>query len=129
VRAGLIHALLVGAGGFAGSVLRFALSGSVHRAVPFSGFPWGTLTVNVTGCLAIGFLAGLGDSRQLFSAETRTFLLIGLLGGFTTFSTFGYETLALARDSEYLRAALNVAANVVVGLAAAWIGLVVSRFV
>jgi len=122
-----MHALLVGAGGFIGSVLRFAVSGWVHRFVPLSTFPWGTLTVNVTGCLAIGILGGLGEARQLFSGETRLFLFLGLLGGFTTFSTFGYETLALLRDAEHLRAAGNVLLNVVAGLSAAWLGLLIAR--
>jgi CrcB protein len=123
----LTHALLVGAGGFIGSVLRFAVSGGVHRFVPMSTFPWGTFTVNVTGCLLIGILGGLGESRQLFSGEARVFLFLGLLGGFTTFSTFGYETLALMRDAEHLRAAGNILLNVVAGLLAAWLGLMIAR--
>ena len=122
-----IQALLVGAGGFLGSILRFAVTGWAHRVVPFAGFPWGTLAVNVIGCLAIGFLAGLGETRQLFSPEARLFLFLGLLGGFTTFSTFGYETLALLRDGEPLRAAANVTAQVLAGLAAAWLGLALAR--
>jgi len=115
-------AMLVGAGGFAGALLRYALSGLVHRQMPWTTFPLGTLTVNVLGCLAIGVVAGLTESRQLFGPDVRTFALIGLLGGFTTFSTFGYETFAMLRDQEYLRAAANVGMQVVVGLAAVWAG-------
>jgi len=114
--------ILVGAGGFAGALLRYGLSGLVHRQVPSTTFPLGTLTVNVLGCLAIGVVAGLTESRQLFGPEARTFALIGLLGGFTTFSTFGYETFAMLRDQEYLRAAANVGLQVIVGLVAVWAG-------
>jgi CrcB protein len=78
--------------------------------------------VNVAGCLLIGAAAAAADTRQLLSPEARLFLMVGVLGGFTTFSTFGYETLALARDGEALRAAANVITHVVLGLAAVWAG-------
>ena len=74
------------------------------------------------GCLGIGAIAGLVESRQLFGPEFRTFALIGVLGAFTTFSTFGYETLAMIRDDEYLRAAANVGLHVILGLALVWLG-------
>lgn len=76
--------LLVGAGGFIGSALRYTVSGLVHRVIPFAGFPYGTLVVNLLGCLAIGLLAGLAESRQVIGPELRVFLFLGLLGGFTT---------------------------------------------
>ncbi|MDP3936611.1 MAG: fluoride efflux transporter CrcB [Deltaproteobacteria bacterium] len=114
--------LWVGAGGFIGSVLRYALAGLVHRLIPFAAFPYGTLAVNVTGCLAIGILGGISDGRQTVGPDLRLFLLIGVLGGFTTFSTFGHETLALARDGEYLKASANVLLQVTVGLTAVWLG-------
>ena len=120
-------ALLVGTGGFLGSVFRYALSGLVHRLAPFAAFPYGTLAVNVTGCLAIGVLCGLTESRQIVGPDLRLFLLLGLLGGFTTFSTFGYETMALLRDSEQLRAATNVLMHVFAGLSAVWLGYSLSR--
>ena len=123
----LSQSLLVGAGGFVGAILRFGVSGWVHRLAGFSGFPYGTLVVNVAGCLAIGLLAGLAESRQLLTPETRLLLLIGVLGSFTTFSTFGYETLALVRDGALIRAAANVTLHVGLGLGAAWGGLVLSR--
>lgn len=122
VRAAWVTTVLVGVGGFAGAVLRYGLSGLVHRQVPWTGFPLGTLAVNLLGCLAIGLLAGLADSRQLFGPEARAFALIGLVGGFTTFSTFGYETFAMLRDQEYVRAAANVTSQVVLGLSAVWAG-------
>ena len=93
-----LQILLVGAGGFVGSVLRYGLSGAVHRLLPFAAFPYGTLAVNVVGCLAIGLLAGWSEARQVIGPELRLFLFIGLLGGFTTFSTFGYETFEMARS-------------------------------
>lgn len=122
MKAAVATTMLVGAGGFAGAVLRYGLSGLVHRQVPWTTFPLGTLAVNLVGCLAIGVVAGLAESRQLFGPDARTFALIGLLGGFTTFSTFGYETFAMLRDQEYLRAAANVGIQVIVGLAAVWAG-------
>jgi CrcB protein len=117
-----LNALLVGSGGFVGALLRYGLSGLVHRQVPLSTFPYGTLAVNLVGCLAIGVFVGLVESRQLFGPEVRTFALIGLLGGFTTFSTFGFETFALVRDGENLRAAANVGLQVVLGLGLVWLG-------
>jgi len=114
--------LLVGLGGFVGSSLRFALGGLVHRGVPASLFPWGTLTVNVLGCLAIGFLGGLMEIRQVLGPSQRLFLLIGVLGGFTTFSSFAYETLGLIHAQEMARALANTGANLFLGLLAAWAG-------
>ena len=100
--------ILVGIGGFIGAVFRFLLSGFVHRLVPLSEFPFGTLAVNVVGCLLIGLLNGLAETRQVIGPELRLFLMIGMLGGFTTFSAFGYETLELIRDAEIARAMGNV---------------------
>jgi CrcB protein len=116
--------LLVGAGGFVGSVARFTLSGFVQRMAPASSFPFGTLAVNVAGCLAIGFLGGMLEIRQMLTPTTRLFVMIGLLGGFTTFSTFAYETLGLAHGAELGRALLNAVAQLVLGLGAAWLGYV-----
>lgn len=118
----LINSAVVGSGGFLGALARYGLGGLVHRQVPMAAFPYGTLVVNLLGCLLIGVLAGLADSRQVFGPEFRTFALIGVLGGFTTFSTFGYETIALLRDAEYLRAATNVGVHVILGLALVWLG-------
>ncbi len=122
MKATLINAAMVGSGGFIGALARYGLSGLVHRQVPFATFPYGTMAVNLMGCCAIGVIAGLAESRQLFGPEFRTFALIGLLGGFTTFSTFGYETFAMLRDAEYLRVAANVGVHVILGLALVWLG-------
>jgi CrcB protein len=126
VKTVLINSALVGSGGFIGALLRYGLSGLVHRQVPFATFPYGTMAVNLLGCLLIGVFAGLAESRQLFGPELRTFALIGLLGGFTTFSTLGYETFAMIRDDEYLLAVANVGAQVVLGLALVWAGYVLT---
>ena len=114
--------LMVGAGGFVGSVCRYALSGLVHRWLPGVAFPVGTLAVNVLGCLTIGVLLGLAEGRQILGPDTRLFLLMGVLGGFTTFSTFSYETLALVQAGEYARSVVNVLASVVFALLAVWLG-------
>jgi CrcB protein len=119
---GLSQLLLVGAGGFLGSVCRYLLSGLVHQLLPAAQLPYGTLAVNVSGCLAIGVLGGFADSRQAIGPELRLFLLLGVLGGFTTFSTFGYETLALVRDGQHLGAGMNVALSLSLCLAATWLG-------
>ncbi len=118
----LAHAILVGAGGFVGTLLRYGVGGVVQRQLPLTTFPYGTAAVNLLGCLLIGALTGLIDYRQVFSPEARAFALIGLLGGFTTYSTFGYETFAMLRDAEHLRAAANVGLHVVLGLAGVWLG-------
>lgn len=121
-RTALTYSAIVGSGGFLGALARYGLAGLVQRRVPLLTFPYGTLVVNLSGCLAIGVLAGLTESRQVFGPEFRTFALIGILGGFTTFSTFGYETFVMIRDAEYLRAGANVGVHVIVGLALVWLG-------
>ena len=119
--------LLVGIGGFLGAIARYALGGWVHRSAHGPVFPYGTLVVNVLGCLLIGALAGLVETRGVLSPESRVFLLIGLLGGFTTFSTFGYETLQLLRDGQLLYGLANIGASVLLGLGAVWLGFVLPR--
>ncbi len=122
MKAELTNALIIGTGGFIGALARYGLSGLVQRQVWLTTFPYGTLAVNLLGCLVIGVITGLVESRQLFGPEFRTFALIGVLGAFTTFSTFGYETFAMLRDTEYIRAAANVGVHVVLGLAVVWLG-------
>ncbi len=118
----LLNVALVGAGGALGAMARYGVGGLVHRSAALAGFPFGTLAVNLAGCLLIGLGAGLADARQAFSPEARLFLFVGLLGGFTTFSSFGYETIALLRDHEFLRAGLNAGISVFAGLALVWLG-------
>ncbi len=126
LKTALINAVVIGSGGFLGALARYGLSGLVHRQMPLATFPYGTLVVNLVGCLGIGVIAGLAESRQLFGPEFRAFVLIGILGAFTTFSTFGYETFAMIRDDEYLRAITNVAMHVLLSLALLWLGYVVT---
>lgn len=123
----MLPILLVGVGGFLGSIFRYVLSGWVHRILDNPWFPYGTLAVNVTGSLVIGFLAGLVDSRSLFSSEARLFVFIGLLGGFTTFSSLTIETFSLARSAQLLAAAMNVTLQIFLGLVAVWLGNLLAR--
>jgi len=104
-----------------GTLGRYALSGYVARRIGET-FPTGTLIVNVLGCLLAGFLFFLMQDRFLTSEIVRTMLLIGLLGGFTTFSSFGLQTLTLLRDGEFMLAAINVLASNVLGLMGVWAG-------
>lgn len=117
--------VLIGVGGAVGSICRYLVSGFVQDRSGSISFPFGTLAVNVLGCLFIGILSELAASRGLLSPEARALLIVGLLGGFTTFSTFGNETAALWRDGENTFALANVAASLVLGLGAVQLGRVV----
>jgi CrcB protein len=125
----MLQVFLVGAGGFLGAILRYLVGGWVHGNLDNASFPYGTLVVNAAGCLVIGFLSGLAESRSVFGPEARLFLFIGVLGGFTTFSSFAYETVSLARDAENLAAAMNVFAQLSLGLAGVWFGNALARLV
>lgn len=114
--------LWIGMGGFIGAVMRYLVAGWAQRASASVSFPYGTLAVNVIGCLLIGGLTYLADARGLLHAETRLFLFVGVLGGFTTFSTFGIETMNLLRDGQALVALVNILANVTLCLVAVWGG-------
>ena len=113
--------LLIFLGSGVGGVLRYTLAGWAQR-LGNGSFPLGTLLVNLAGCMLIGFLTAALSGRVLIREEYRIALLVGLLGGFTTFSTFGLETFALLNDGQYGRAALNVAISVAAGVSAVWIG-------
>jgi CrcB protein len=121
-------ALFVGAGGFLGSVVRFAISGYVQHRTGLA-FPFGTLAVNVLGCLLIGGLAELAETRAFLSPDARAFLVIGFLGGFTTYSTFGNETVNLLRDRDTALAALNVAAHLGLAIGAVWVGRLAAQLI
>ncbi len=116
-----MNVFLVGVGGAAGAIARYLLSGVVQERAG-GLFPWGTLTVNVLGCLVMGLLAGLADARGFMTPGTRALLVVGVLGGFTTFSAFGNETMNLLLDRDLTRAVANVGLNVVLGVAAVWAG-------
>jgi len=114
--------LLVGAGGFIGSILRYLASGYVQQWTQTASLPYGTLAVNVLGCLVIGFLSQLAETRGVFTPETRALVFVGVLGGFTTFSTFSNETLNLLRDNQLFSALMNLSAHILLGLGAVWLG-------
>jgi CrcB protein len=115
--------LLVALGGAVGSVARYKLSGLVlHHTVDWR-FPAGTFAVNVVGCLLAGVLAGLAEKHDMLSADARLLLFTGLLGGFTTFSAFGLETMHLLKRGDVAIAAANVLLSVAAGLFALWLGL------
>ncbi len=116
----MTNILLVGMGGFIGSVLRYLIGGTIQQYA--KSFPLGTLAVNVMGCFVIGLLAQLGESRGLFSDESRAFIFIGILGGFTTFSSFGNETVNLMRNDQLMSAVINIGGNVILGFFAVWFG-------
>lgn len=123
--AGMYKLTLIFLGGGCGSLLRYVIAGFVQPARgggALAVFPVGTMTVNAVGCLLIGILAALFVRPVLVSEEVRLALLIGVLGGFTTFSTFAYETFELVNDGEWGRAAFNVALTNAVCLTAAWAG-------
>ncbi len=116
-----LPALGVALGGALGSLLRWGLSGMVQRATG-SPFPWGTFAVNAIGSLAIGFLAALALERTLISPTMRLFLITGILGGFTTFSAFSYETFGLLRDAQWGAALGYALGSVAVGVTCATLG-------
>lgn len=122
----MFRLLLIAAGGAVGAVLRYGVGGVVHRAGGGS-FPVGTLTVNLIGCIVIGLLGGLFAGPHVIREEYRLFVMVGLLGAFTTFSTYGLETFGLINERQYALAALNVTLSNVIGLAAVWIGYRLSQ--
>ncbi len=114
--------LIVGMGGFIGAVLRYLISGSVQKWSQSVDFPYGTLAVNLIGCLVIGMLTRLDEIRSLLSPEMRFFILIGLLGAFTTYSTFSNEAMNLINDRRFNMAVVYMAAHLVLGLVAVLAG-------
>ena len=115
--------LWVGAGGVVGATMRYLVVTWVNGAMGGAAFPYGTLTVNALGCLVIGLVVSFWDARHPLSSEAQAFLIVGVLGGFTTFSAFGIETVRLLRDGAYLAGSANVALQLGVGLSAVALGL------
>ena len=103
-------------------MLRYLTSGWVQRYDLFQGFPLGTLAVNLMGSAVLGLLAGVSESRFVFGPSGPLFLFIGVLGGFTTYSTFSFETFGLLREGLYLRAVANVTGTLVLCFAGVWLG-------
>ena len=117
--------IYIAAGGAIGTVLRYSISGLTYRF--FSGvFPWGTLAVNLTGSLIIGLLWGFFEIENI-SSNVRNFIFIGILGGFTTFSTFALESLNLFRDGEVKLALTNILASNILGIVLVFLGFIIAR--
>jgi len=123
-----VNLLVIFIGGGLGAVARYLLQGFVYR---FTGteFPYGTLIVNILGCFTIGLLMSSMEERFIATPALRLFLTIGILGGFTTFSSFSYETMALLREGNLVAGGMNVIASVAVCLGATWLGLGLGRYV
>lgn len=114
--------LAVGSGGFLGAVARYLLSTIVQQSIKPEQFPIGIFVVNIIGCFLIGLLAGFFELKSWMSVELRLFVFVGLLGGFTTFSTFIDNTFILGKEGAFLAALLNVGGQVLVGLLFVWLG-------
>ena len=125
----MLKYIIIGFGGCVGAIFRYLVAGGVQSLAKTASFPVGTMTVNVTGCLLIGIGGGLIESRQLFSPEWRAFLFVGILGSFTTFSTFGMETFNLAKQGQWLASFGNVGLSLFLGLVAVLAGYMISRLI
>ena len=123
-----MNILMIGAGGFFGAILRYLVSGWAHRMAGTS-FPYGTLTVNVLGSFLLGFFFIIAQERFMISPQIRSFIAIGLLGAFTTYSTYSFESIMLLKEAMYILATLNITLNLVLGLFAVWLGMTLARFV
>ncbi len=125
----LLNLFLVGMGGFTGAICRsLVFLGTSHIFdAPF--IPYGTMIVNVVGCFLIGFLGGLSEMRHFFSPEIRALVLIGFLGGFTTYSAFGYEVVSLFRNDQILAAFANTMLHLILGFGAVYCGFSISKLV
>jgi CrcB protein len=118
----MIKILMIGMGGFAGSICRY-ITGELSNKIFHEPFiPYGTMIVNIAGCFFIGFLGSLFETRQVFTAEIRALILVGFLGGFTTFSTFGYEIFIIAKNGQFAAALTHLLAHLIVGFGAVWLG-------
>jgi fluoride exporter len=118
--------LLVGAGGFLGSISRFLASRLIQSNLP-SAFPFGTFFVNITGCLLIGLIYGFSDRSSLLTPGWKMFLAAGFCGGFTTFSTFANENLALLRDGNFFHFAIYAGLSVFLGITATFFGVLITK--
>ena len=123
----MVKYILLATGGAIGTILRYSMSGLTYRLVN-SVFPWGTIVVNLTGSFAIGLLWGFFEINNI-SSNMRNFIFIGVLGGFTTFSTYALESLSLFRDGEIKLAMTNLLISNVCGLLLVFAGFMLSKFI
>ncbi|MHC1778682.1 MAG: fluoride efflux transporter CrcB [Bacteroidales bacterium] len=120
--------ILIGAGGFFGSVARYLTSKYIQDHLALS-FPIGTLVVNIVGCFTLGVIYGFMERGEIFSQDVRIFLTIGFCGGFTTFSTFAYENVSLLRDGNFIQSALYIALSVFAGIIALYLGNIITKII
>ncbi|HCY87165.1 MAG TPA: fluoride efflux transporter CrcB [Desulfobacteraceae bacterium] len=125
----MIKIAMVGLGGGLGAICRYLVYETYLSMIKEAWLPLGTITVNVTGCLAIGLLGGIAETRDIFTPEMRALIFIGFLGGFTTFSTFGFELFFFLRNGQPGLAALNIFIQLTAGLLAVWAGFSLARLV
>lgn len=123
----MVKILMAGLGGFAGSICRYLVYQAVLVSFKEPWLPLGTLTVNVAGCLIIGFLGGLAEYKDIFSPEIRALLFVGFLGGFTTFSSFGLEVFTMLSSGRTQSALATISLHLVLGISAVWVGFVLAR--
>jgi fluoride exporter len=117
---------IIGTGGFLGSISRFLASRFVQNIFP-SAFPLGTFLVNITGCFLIGLIYGISERSSLLTTGWKMFLAIGFCGGFTTFSTFANENLALLRDGDFFHFAIYTGLSVFLGIGATFFGVIITK--
>lgn len=118
--------LLIGSGSFIGGILRYLVSKYVQNSL-IVAFPYGTLVVNITGCLLIGLIYGLSERGNIISSDWKIFLTVGICGGFTTFSTFANESLFLLKEGNIIQFALYAGLSVFLGVAAAGLGYIITK--
>ncbi|SHF74280.1 camphor resistance protein CrcB [Mariniphaga anaerophila] len=120
--------LLVGSGGFIGSVMRYLVQYYVEKTLT-STFPWGTFVANIAGSFIIGVVFALAEKGNLLSAEWRIFLAVGICGGFTTFSSFAYNNFSMLSDKAWGSLLLNVGGNLFLGILAVYLGVILVRLI
>ena len=124
----MYNLFVIGLGGFFGAVLRYSVSGWIYKWFG-SEFPYGTLVVNVAGSFILGFFLTLVTTKIILPYEFKNFVAIGILGAFTTFSTFSYETVMLMQNNLVWATILNIVLNVLLAIIALWIGIITARLV
>ncbi len=124
----MLKTLFVFIGGGIGSVLRYLMSGWVY-SLWGSNFPYGTLSVNIVGSFIIGFFLTLAEDKFLVTPDIRVFVAIGIVGGFTTFSTFSFETFKLLKNGSFLIGGLNIVVSITIGLIAVWLGSILAALI
>lgn len=123
----LIKLVVIGSGGFIGAISRYVLGNFTQSFFPNSVYPLGTTIVNIVGCFLIGFTMSLFETKGWVNQELRLFLFVGILGGFTTFSTFLHDSFFLYQQNEMTNALLNIGVQVILGLLFIWIGYALAK--